>query len=195
MVKKYSVCNDLEIIRYIKKDDCSAFTELYNRYWEKLLVVSLNRLNNLEAAQEIVQDVFTSIWERRSELDIKSTVSSYLAVAVKYRVIDLLASKAYKVKKTEIQEAILSGFEPSVEEQYFEKELIKRIEETIQNLPEKCQLVFRLSRESGLTYKQIAEKLKISEKTVEAHMSKALKELRLNLGMACILLTFFMNQK
>ncbi|WP_256005676.1 RNA polymerase sigma-70 factor [Pedobacter deserti] len=178
---------DLELVALLKQGDASAMTELYERYWDKLLAVALNRLEHLEEAEECVQDVFLKLWKLRDKLELKYTLATYLAAAVRYRVYDLLAGQYYKQKHAtgELTEAE-SGLsdELSADAQLLEKELLEQIEASVRQLPEKCRIVYRMSREQGLTNKQIAEELNISEKAVEAHMSRAFKGIRNNLAVA-----------
>lgn len=184
-MRNYQAFDDDELIALLKVDDEKALAELYDRYWDKLLAIAIHRLANLEAAQEVVQDIFIKLWLRRQELILTATLTTYLAVAVKYSVIDQLDKAYHKRVHTELRDHDLTAQFPSIEEVIFEQELSERIEKNVKALPDKCQLIFRMSRELDFTYKQIASELNISEKTVEAHMSRALRQLRLHLKL-CI---------
>lgn len=176
----YIDASDEELLILLKGDDAAAFTAIYNRYWKKLFVVASHRLQRLEEAEEVVQDIFTSLWKRRRSLTITSDLAKYLAVSVKYRVIKTL-DKHYNNQR--YIESLLRN-EPvdnSTEEKLSLDELRCELANYVKELPERCQLVFRMSREKGLSHKQIAETLQISEKTVESHLGKALKTLRLKL--------------
>lgn len=179
-MNNYKALSDNELIHLLRQDDEKALSALYLRYWHKLLSVACHRLDDPEGAEEVVQDIFFALWQRRGSLDIKYSLSTYLAVAVKYRIINLM-DKQYRLRNKEklLPPAVES--EASIEEYIFEKELWERIEASIKQLPSKCQIVFRMSREKGMSNKQIAAELDIAEKTVEAHMSKALRDIRGNL--------------
>ena len=171
----------LDLIR--QEDDRAAFSELYNRYWEKLFLLAANALNSPEEAEECVQDIFCSLWNRRHTLQLKYTLYTYLAVAVKYRVINILDSayrKRYRTTDAELAE--MEVYAPSGEALLLEKELFAQLENAVAMLPEKCRLVFKMSREESKTHKQIAEELNISEKTVNNHLTRAIKVLGGHLG-------------
>ncbi|MDR2272291.1 MAG: RNA polymerase sigma-70 factor [Sphingobacterium sp.] len=175
-MKDIGIHSDEELIILIQQDDNIAFEALYERYWKKLYYQAARKTDSLEDAQEIVQNIFTSIWLRRKQLHIESTVSSYLAVAVKYKVFKYLAQR-YK-REVFDHDNDWVDFDNSTEDWLRFEELRIRLEQLVSALPEKCQLIFKLSREQGLTYKQIAEELDISVKTVETQLSRALKKIR-----------------
>lgn len=183
---------DLQLLDLIRTDDRGAFTELYNRYWDKTYAVALHRLDDEHEAEEVVQEVFLSIWQRRATLQLTHTVATYLAVAVKYKVINHLA----KQHRRQLQHDELTMTSPVVADStadwLHEKELRQLLEKTISQLPEKCRIVFLLSRDENKTYAEIAAELNISQKTVEAHMSKALRELRETLGVSAPILAFIL---
>lgn len=179
-MSRYSKLPDDELISLLKKDDEKAFGALYERYWEKIFIVACNRLNIPEQAEEIVQDIFVKLWDHRQTLKLRHKLSTYLAVAVKYRVINFL-DHLYRTRNGEAQLPDYSlMFSNSPEELLFEKELRDQLEATIIQLPEKCQLVFRMSREQGLSNKEIALELNLSERTVENHINRALKDVKGN---------------
>ncbi|SDE66507.1 RNA polymerase sigma-70 factor, ECF subfamily [Mucilaginibacter pineti] len=171
----------LDLIRL--EDDRAAFSELYDRYWDKIFLQAANALNSAEEAKECVQDIFCSLWSRRQTLELKYSLYTYLAVAVKYRVINILNSAYYKRhRKTNVALDEIEIYSPSAETELLEKELFASLERSVNLLPEKCQLVFRMSREENKTHRQIAEELNISEKTVNNHLTKAIKDLSTNLS-------------
>jgi RNA polymerase sigma-70 factor (family 1) len=174
--------NDVESewLRKIAQGDEMAFTEIYRQYWKLLFSVAANKLNNLADAEEVVQDVFADLWKRRGEVNIRQSLKSWLAAAVKFQVYSLL-HKRYRQRHHEQlmqQDAFTTSH---VEEQYDLKALQEQLQQTTVRLPERCRLVYELSREAGLSNKEIAQSLDISEKTVENQMTKALKHVRTSL--------------
>jgi len=189
LAKRYT---DQQLLDLIRTDNRGAFTELYNRYWDKTYAAALHRLNDEHEAEEVVQEVFLSIWQRRATLQLTHTVATYLAVAIKYKVINHLA----KQHRRQLQHDELTITSPIVADStadwLHEKELRQLLQKTISQLPEKCRIVFLLSRDENKTYAEIAAELNISQKTVEAHMSKALRELRETLGVSAPVLAFIL---
>ena len=159
-----------------RQDDRAAFAELYNRYWDKIFLLAANALGSAEEAEECVQDIFFNIWNRRATLQLKYSFYTYLAVAVKYRVINIL-DKAYRQRMRLSDFHLSDDTAPSAEVPLLEKELFDALEDAINRLPEKCRIVFKMSREEGKSHKQIADELNISEKTVGNHINKAIKDL------------------
>lgn len=185
---------DTELLSLLKGDDHAAFGEIYNRYWDKLFITALHRLGDETEAEEIVQDIFISIWQRRNILELTHSLATYLSVAVKYRVITKLAGRT-KQKQRDARIAAESdeGVE-STAQWLSEKELRQQIEQCVKNLPEKCRIVFEMSREQNLSNKQIAEELGISEKTVEGHITKAIHTLKNSLNISLPLLLFLLKK-
>jgi RNA polymerase sigma-70 factor (ECF subfamily) len=131
-------------------------------------IVTINRLGIEAEAEECVQDVFVSLWRRRHEIELRYSLSTYLWVAVKHQVINRLDNR-YAKRTLRTTELVDETIVPSSEEQLLEKELREQIAATVSRLPEKCRMVYRLSREEGKSNKEIAEELNISEKTVYLH--------------------------
>jgi len=178
----YARKTDEELLVLLKNDDELAFKVIYNKYWKKLYVVAANRLSDEQDAEEVVQDIFTSLWIRRKDIAIiNDGLEKYLCVSVKYRVIKTLGK--YAVKNKFLKSLPLSAsLDDSTQQWLAFEELKDELAKYVQQLPEKCQLVFKMSRESGFTQKQISTELNISEKTVEAHLCKAFKILRSKLA-------------
>lgn len=176
------VQTERELLFLLKNGDERAFSELYNLYWDKLFISAYNKLKNRELCEDILQEVFISLWNKRQTLIIKTTLKNYLYASVTYKVYDVFR------KNTDLlNNELLDKFDQRIQESNPEtvlmhQELIAQIEIAIEALPEKSKVVFKLSREEQLTYIEIAKKLNISTKTVEAHISKSLRLLRNSLG-------------
>lgn len=176
----YKDLSDKELVALLQKSDEQALSALYLRYWDKLFVTAAQRVDRPEDAEEILQDIFIRLWERRNELELTHSLATYLGVAVKYKVIDYRAKQHRqnaKITFSPIDEQT-PAYQLSAEALLLEKELWQSIEQSISRLPEKCRIVFTMSRQEGKTYKQISAELDISEKAVEAHISRALKGIR-----------------
>lgn len=159
-------------------DQEAAFTELYNRYWDKLFVIAAHTLNDSYEAEEAVHDVFLNLWKLRTALRLEKPLSHYLAAAIKYTVLNRLARQSRQKSRTGPMNLAVGGHADSTWQQLREKELMAELEKTILGLPEKCRIVFRLSREAGYSTKQIAKELDISVNTVDSHLARALRTMR-----------------
>src|SRR5690606_24658118 len=127
--------------------------------------------------EEIVQDIFCNFWRRRKNLVFTKGLNNYFAVAVKFEVINRIARQARANAYIKQAAAELSVIDESTLMQIDLHEMQKRLQSVIDALPEKCRIVFKLQQEQGYSQHRIAEELNISEKTVEAHLSKARKAL------------------
>lgn len=169
--------DDKELYLRLKEGDERAFKVLFQKYYSAMCHFARQFLNDSEMAEETVQDMFVRIWEKRSTLNIESSVKHYFFRSVRNHCLNQIQHQkirqqyANMVKETSYQEV-------NPEQYYVEVDLLQRIEKSIDSLPVKRQEIFRLSREQGLKYKEIAEELNISVKTVEAQMGLALKHLR-----------------
>lgn len=190
----YNHHSDIELIDLMKHDHQQALSALYFRYWDKLLVIAGNRLDNLAIAEECVQDVFCSLWKRRHELELHHSLATYLAVSVKYQVIKQM-DKQYRQHEAKKTAYFTTEYAVPADEYVFAKEMTERIAGAIAQLPDKCSIVFKMSREQGMTNKQIAKELEIAEKTVEAHISKAIRVLRNDLATFSPLLFYFFIER
>ena len=161
----------------IKKSDEQAFEVLFTAFYKSLCLYAKQFLNEDEAAEEVAQDIFVKLWEKRNSLEIEISVKNYLFRSVKNQCLNVLQHN--KIKKQYSEKVLESSKQDPDPSQYFlEIELAQKIELTIDSLPDKRKEIFRMSREEGMKYKEIADKLNISIKTVEAQMGLALKYLR-----------------
>jgi len=173
--------SDAELMQLLHRGEDLAFTELYNRYWKILFQVAAGKTNSLAEAEELVQDLFMDIWKRRATIDITSNPRAYLAVALKYRIINLLAKRQRRIRFEQKAGQELTIADSSTEQWLGFNELNDRIARLVADLPEKCRLVYQLKKEEGYSQREIAARLRISEKAVEANISRALKALHVGI--------------
>ncbi|MCE7056075.1 RNA polymerase sigma-70 factor [Algoriphagus sp. AGSA1] len=177
--------------------DEEAFEAIFKTYFKPLHAYALAILRESENAEEIVQSVFLKLWEKRQTLEINTSLKAYLYRAVYHDSLNHINHQ--KVKRKHWEHAhyeITQGKPEQVGDQIKgqENELYDRFQLALEKLPEKCRMVFNLSRFEELKYQEIAQRLDISIKTVEAHMGKALKALRVELAeFLPLLLLFLMN--
>lgn len=177
----YTTYTDNELFSLLSKDDYSAYTEIYDRYAPLLYMHAYKRLKNREEAKDIIQELFITIWERRSEIELKSNLSAYLYTSIRNRVLKVISHKQVESSYIiSLQNPIEKGY-ASTDYLVREKELRDIIEKEINALPSKMRLVFNLSRKSHLSHREIAEKLDLSESTVKKQVNNALKVLRVKL--------------
>jgi RNA polymerase sigma-70 factor (ECF subfamily) len=193
-MKKLYDHTDVQLIGLFELGDINAFEEIYNRYWLKLYSAAYKRLRDRETAQEIVQDFFTSFWINREQVKIQTSLQGYLFTSIKYLVLNYKRAEAVRNSYAEILQMVNNSFDNSTEENYYYKELLERVEVEVNQLPPKCRNVFELSRKQYKTNKEIAQLMGISEKTVENHLTKALRYLRVNLN-SVLLLAFLYLRK
>jgi RNA polymerase sigma-70 factor (family 1) len=185
-VQHYPSHTDNELLRMLSQNDEFAFAEIYNRYWKLLYSSAHNILQVKAAAQDAVQEVFISLWKRRADIQVEA-LQPYLHQAVRFQVF-----KAIRAEKTDQQffnRLALITRDILFEDPLLFKELETLYQQLIHALPPDEQEIFRLHRDSGLTYKQIAEQKNISVKTVEKKMSRSLRELRFGLDDALMVIT------
>ncbi|MFA5819757.1 MAG: RNA polymerase sigma-70 factor [Bacteroidales bacterium] len=167
----------------IKLGDEQAFELLFRKYYVRLCVFAKKFLNDPEEAHDIVQDVFVKIWEGRDEIDPEDSLKSYVFKIAQNLSLNKLRRKKVESRYIEIYKLVyIEQQEFSAHESLLTRELEKNITHSIGKLPAECRKVFELSRIEGLKYREIADTLHISVKTVEAQMSKALQSLRIELS-------------
>ncbi|OXA84175.1 RNA polymerase sigma factor [Flavobacterium hibernum] len=181
-MSKSDLNSDIILINRLRNGDESALTELYNKFWQSLFVSSYNVLKDKELCEDIIQDIFMNIWHNREKLEINISLKGYMYACARYQVFNQFKKNKDKIH-VELFEDLDKRFQYSTPEtQLMHDELLDQINSIVQALPEKCQLVYKLSREEQLSHKEIAERLDISTKTVENHITKALHVIRLSMG-------------
>ena len=161
----------------------NAFEQIYQCHWLELYNYSYNILRDKDVCEEIVQELFLSLWNKRENLIITYSIKAYLFKAIRFQSINYLRSEKVKQNYAANYSAFNKvTFDNSNEEHMHLSDLAGIIEKEVSKLPEKCQQIFRLSRNDHQSIKNIAEHLNISHKTVENQLTKALGHLRSSLG-------------
>ena len=177
---EYRLLADEVLLKFLIISDELAFQEIYQRYWRQLYYAALSKINNKEVAEDIIQTVFTDLWEKREQHSIKN-ISAYLGTSVKYQVINYIKSGiSKKAHLSNISESRKTE-ENKNELALLVKELNEAIDKAINRLPQKTQTIFRLSRFERHSNKQISRMMDVSEKAVEYHITQSLRALRLYL--------------
>lgn len=166
-------------IRKLQSGDRKAFQDIFDRYYEPICLYCIKRIGSREEAEEITQDIFVKLWIKRNELNINISLKAYLYRTAMNRIIN--RNEHLQIRYIH-QQYTRSGQAPeTAANELQEKEIQFLVAETIDAMPEKRRQIYLMSRQDGLKYKEIADKLEVSVKTVEAHLSKALEQLRASL--------------
>jgi RNA polymerase sigma-70 factor (ECF subfamily) len=180
MSQIYKSCSDENILALIREqDDELAFETLYSRYFNPLFNYAYSKVNDQFAAQEIIQELFVGLWQQRQSLEATCCKSLLFTIA-KRQVISFYRKEYTRLRHYDQWKVERTAFDDTTDQPVLVADLQNRYEEGLHLLPAKCQEVFVLSRQ-GYPNKQIGQQLAISEKTVEAHITRALRVLRSHL--------------
>jgi len=171
-----------DIFKKIKRDDKEAFEILFKNLYSELCIFAIKYVKNLELAEEFVQDVFFKLWMNRKHINIKQNIKSYIYTSVKNKCLIYIQHQKVKTEYAKLIFNNTSGNSYNTDERIESNELEEIIEKTLDSFPDRMKNIFILSRYEGLKYQEIANKLSISVKTVEANISKALKIFKRKLG-------------
>jgi RNA polymerase sigma-70 factor, ECF subfamily len=155
------------------------FEQLFKSHYKLLCNISNNIVKNSRAAEDIVQDVFMKLWQKKDELQIHSNIGGYLYRATTNASIDYLKQNSNVISLKQVN--YYQATDDAAEKNVMQKELQKSIDKALRNLPPKCRAIFVLSRFEGMKYKEIAQHLGLSVKTVENQMGIALDKLKTEL--------------
>ncbi|MFD1772255.1 RNA polymerase sigma factor [Sphingobacterium suaedae] len=170
------------IVELRKATANKSLNQLFEHYWQPLFQFSYNILKDDDDAKDAVQDVFITLWNRRFDIDIHTSMESYLFTAVRYRSLTILSKKLdLKQRNVPLENYIESSFTESVDP-FVLKDLQQEIDRQIETLPTRMQEVIRLKIKDSLSISEIAARLNISEDTVKNHLAAARSRLRSSLG-------------
>ena len=189
----YKDLADGDLLDLLTSGDPLAYKQIYQRYWAILYRHARRMISDEEEAKDLIQDLFSNLWQKAEELNIQGSLSSYLYGTVRYKVFDL-------IDKRKVREQHISSLQQFMEEAEFttdttvrENELKRLMEREISKLPTKMREVFELSRKSQLNYKEISRQMDISDQTVKKQIYNAVKILRLKFSGIGIFLIFLLQ--
>ncbi len=186
--------SNIELVKLLKKGDMVAFDTIYNKYCHKLHGFVLRYLKQEEDAEEIVQEVFVKIWESRHRINAYSSFEAYLFTIAYNAIISLLRKRVSEAKSREYLKSLQQIVQAeSVIDELQYKKLTQEVKALLEQITPRQKEIFILSREEGLTHKEIAEKLSISENTVKNHLVTALKYLRSHIDNNLIVSALFIS--
>lgn len=171
-----------ELISKLQIGDLGAYDKLYHFYSPKLYRFAFSLLKNNEDAEGIVQEVFLIIWNKRNEIDSTKSFKSYLFTISRNLIIDQLRKRLKEKEYLAYLEKYFNSVTPTPEQMTDYNIVKSKVDKAIEKLPEKRKQIYKLSREKGLSNKEISKQLNISDKTVENQITLALRHLRSRLG-------------
>lgn len=175
-IKKYD--SDQDLLALLREGDESAFAAIYKKYTPELFRFAARNIHSREDREEIIQDVFESLWQRRTELDHVVSLNAYLFRAVKYKMIRYFNHKTVKEKYAEhfkLFEAVYDNLNETERESSLLNEVIER---GLAKLPDRCQAAIKMRLEESLSNEDIAKRMQIKKSTVENYMVAAVNHLR-----------------
>lgn len=195
MKKKWEKETEQLLIAEVKRGNESAFAEIFTRYYKDLVLFGGNFINDKSKVEDVVQSVFLKLWDSRSELQIDTSLKSYLLKAVQNSCLNII--KRSRIVQTNSMEDVIHDqlLHHDTENYILFSELENHINSAIEKLPENYRNVFTLGKIKGMKYSEISDQLLISERTVELWMSKALSLMRIYLKDFLILLFFLLVNK
>lgn len=178
----YSKHSDYELASLLKKGDHRAFTEIYHRYKGVLYLHALKLLKDEDEAQDVIHELYTSLWNKSNDFNLEIPLRAYLYRGVKNRIFDIFSHQKIRASYIEKFAEVLDHGEWVTDKKIREKELIAAIEAGLDLLPPKMREVFEMSRFANMSHKEIGRELNISDKTVKTQVHNALQILRLKIN-------------
>ena len=182
--------SEKDLLHQLSQDNVGAFKDIYDHYWHKMYLTALKKTQSNDVAEELVQEIFSKIWERRHHLNIEN-LETYLFTALKYAVISHIR-RVIKSRQNESIDIYADTFTTNNDENPQSTwDLQTALDTALRFLPDKTRLIFEMSRYEDMPHREIASQLDISEKAVEYHITQALKLLRVQLKDFMPLIFFF----
>jgi RNA polymerase sigma-70 factor (ECF subfamily) len=183
---------DKQVITQVVTGDLNTFEMVFRDYYKPLVRYGNTFLKDSDEAEDIVQQVFVTLWEKRTQLDIHTSIRAVLYKSVQHACLNKI--KHLKVRRVAAEELKANADQATHSDPVLELELQERIRKAMQHMPEQCGRIFSMSRFEQLRYQEIADQLGLSVKTVENQMGKALKIIREELKDYLPLLLLFLSQ-
>ncbi len=180
-----------EWLEKLARDDHEAFKEIFHMYYPQLCIFAQRYVKSRDIAKELVQNIFEKLWRKRQEFKIHTSLKAYLYRGVRNQALDFLKHQQV-VRRWEEESQSVEYTQNRVDDEFSQKELLNMVERAIASLPDRCRLIFNLHWNEELTYREIADVLGLSIKTVEAQMGRALKKIRSMLSGYLCLFTYLL---
>jgi RNA polymerase sigma-70 factor (family 1) len=180
--------SEADLLAALRADEEGSFAEIYQRYCYRLFTVAYQKLKNREAAEELVQDLFENLWNRRASHDIQQ-LEQYLFSALRYRIINHIKAQQVRTGYELYCRLAASEADTATEDSLAFNELRAALLASVRKLPAKSREIFQLSRLEQYSVAEISGRVNLSEKTVEYHLTKSLKLLRSYLRDFMVLVT------
>lgn len=188
---EYNKHTDQELASLLRDGDQGTFAFIYNKFKASLYLHALRTIKDADQATDIVQEVFTNLWEKRSQFALTSSIDNYLYGAVRNRVFNAIAHQNITDRYAKSIQTFFEKGEFFTDNLIREKELNQIIQKEIEALPKKMREVFLLSRNTDLSHKEIGKVLGISDTTVKKQVGNAVRILRLKINLSILLFYFF----
>lgn len=186
-MQNYDVYTDQQLADLLRSGDQAAFAQVYDRYHSLLYIHAMNKLQQEDEARDVVQEIFVRLWEKRMQINISGTLQGYLYRAVRNQIFDLIRHKKVTDEYTNHFLRTDTISVSLADHLIREKQLSAMIEAEIASLPSRMRQVFELRRFEDLSNKEVAERMGITENTVADQMRKAMKILRIKIGLIIVL--------
>jgi RNA polymerase sigma-70 factor (family 1) len=180
---------DIELLNELKKNNISAFNTIYQNYSKPLYIYLLHKIKDPDLCNDILQDVFVNIWEKRALLSVEISLKAYLYQAARFKIVDIYRKDIkYQKYLAELADYIVDP--ATITDRIDQRKKLQEIETAVNNLPERMREIFILSRFEHQTTRDIATKTNLSPQTVKNQLSKALRILRVNYMSVDVVLLF-----
>lgn len=179
----YNDASDADLVTALRDGSHDALTEIFHRHWKTLYLTAFHKLRSTSLAEEIVQDLFTDLWEKRDRLFTGAEIqlAAYLTRAIKNRILNHIRKLVYEKKYWVYCKQHLPRYESTTQELAEYHDLQEKLNEALEHLPGKTKEIFVLHKLKGVPVVKISEQLKLSEKAVGYHLTKSVKELKVYL--------------
>lgn len=177
-MNSYKSYSDIELTSFLKSGDELAFIEIYNRFWPVLYLHSRKMLRDDDQAKDIVQDIFTNLWNKCEDIQINSSIKNYLYSSVRNHTLNYINRGKLKDKYLDSLVDFVHKGEFQTEEQVIVRDLSERIEREVADFSPKMKTIYELSRKKGLSNLEIAFELNITDHAVKKTINRALKRLK-----------------
>lgn len=172
--------NEQMLLEKLRQGDAEAFERIFRLHWQRLYAIAKAKVQSHDEAEEIIQHIFSSLWEKRETLLI-TNLTFYLNTAVRNHVINLVRSRIMQEKYWTYYKTFIPAHGNVTREAVEFEDLNEAVEDAVNRLPEKSRKVFKLSRIEGRSNAEIADLLHLSEKAIEYHLTQSLRKLRVHL--------------